>query len=329
MRHHATIHSAIWSDEDFKRLTKEAQHLFFLLISQPQCNLVGALDYLPMRWARMSAGDTLADIEKALAELRSTRFVLTDEDTGEIVVRSMVRYDPPRGWKTLKGMWSCWSAIESPRIRREVLREIPGLAWEDTKALPPAQAYDLVNHGLEAPSQAPSDTPSDGAYQGTPIGRSIDTPPVDATNTHIYPPVPKPKKPKPAEHPDFAHWYRIYPHKMARPDAVKAFTRAISLDSLENIVKGTERFVAYWQLSGTVRALMPYPATFLNRDQWQDDPGDPFVAKSRNTVLQTLLDSLGDEDDPERNQGPHGSHFDPLAELERPDNPGATGPHPF
>lgn len=80
----------------------------------------------------------------------------------------------------------------------------------------------------------------------------------------------------------FANWYEKYPRKVARRDAAKAYRREIKTEedrvlALANLElwKRTEQ----WQ----TWAFVPYPATFLNRGQWQERPD--VVQPLRNPEL--------------------------------------------
>lgn len=92
-RDHARIFTAIWSDPEFKRLEKDPQRMYFVLVSQHRLTYAGVLDYLPARLASLAADDGIEAVEKAVAALEATRFVVVDQDTQEILVRSFVRHD--------------------------------------------------------------------------------------------------------------------------------------------------------------------------------------------------------------------------------------------
>ena len=92
-RNYAKIRTTIWSDEDFKSLDPTLQHMYFVLVSQPRLSMCGLLDYFPQRLAMCSDGWTVDDIERLLKGLESTRYIVIDRDTQELLVRTFIRND--------------------------------------------------------------------------------------------------------------------------------------------------------------------------------------------------------------------------------------------
>lgn len=93
MAGYVKLHRSIWQDPDFVALTPDAQRLYMLLISQPDITHVGILPLMPARWSRFSTGTSPAQVRAALDELSTAEFVLTDNDTEELLVRSYLIYD--------------------------------------------------------------------------------------------------------------------------------------------------------------------------------------------------------------------------------------------
>src|ERR1700722_18544386 len=102
-RTEARIFTSIWKDGDFLSLPPMAQRLYLFLVSQPELTYCGTMPLRPARWVPKSAGLTPADIERDLKELEGTAypspnpaesgclrspFVITDDDHGELFVRS-------------------------------------------------------------------------------------------------------------------------------------------------------------------------------------------------------------------------------------------------
>jgi hypothetical protein len=92
-RSHARILTKIWSDPDFRGCTAEAQRLYFLAISQPTLSYAGVVPYTPKRWAGFAHNTKIAHVCAAARELAQGRFVVIDEDTEELWVRTYVRHD--------------------------------------------------------------------------------------------------------------------------------------------------------------------------------------------------------------------------------------------
>lgn len=92
-RNYAKIHTSIWSDEHFKSLDRDLQHMYLVLVSQPRLGLSGLLDYFPQRLAGVSYSMTIDDVEHSIKGLEDQRYIVLDRDTSELLVRSFMRRD--------------------------------------------------------------------------------------------------------------------------------------------------------------------------------------------------------------------------------------------
>lgn len=128
-RSEARIFTSIWKDKDFLTLTGPAQRLYFFLLSQPELTHCGVMPLRPpTRWVRYGAGLTVEEIQAALKELEGgapNPFVLSDSETGELLVRSLIRRD-----RVLRQPYVFTSAVESldevasPFLRAAILTEL-------------------------------------------------------------------------------------------------------------------------------------------------------------------------------------------------------------
>jgi hypothetical protein len=179
-RSEARIFTSIWRDEDFLMLPPSAQRLYMFLLSQDDLTYCGVMPLRERRWASKAAGLTVADVERDLKSLEGTAypsanpdpdfcrtpFVVTDPETGELLVRSLMRRDT--AWKQpnlLKQARESAEQIESPRIRGALLAELRRLPLDDS---PSSQVKTLVadfitdlEHSGPYPSAYPSDYPAD------------------------------------------------------------------------------------------------------------------------------------------------------------------------
>lgn len=177
-RSFARLATSIWVDDDFRQRSPEAQRVYMLAFSQPTIALTGVVPYTPRRWARMANGTTTTDIEQAIAELVEHRYVIVDDDTEELLVRSFTRHDGViRSPKTLVPMTTEYEAIESPALRQAFQAELEHDLIERQK--PEVQASlnarfvadfnttthrpDGASHGVpDSPSDTPSQHPKNG-----------------------------------------------------------------------------------------------------------------------------------------------------------------------
>ena len=146
-RSEARVFTSIWKDQDFLALEPGAQRLYMFLLSQEELTYCGTMPLRVPRWARKSAGLTIEDVEHDLKALEGTAypsanpdplsshtpFVITDADTGELLVRALMRRDS--AWKQpnlLKQARESAEQIESPRIRGALLAELRRLPLDET-----------------------------------------------------------------------------------------------------------------------------------------------------------------------------------------------------
>lgn len=71
----------------------------------------------------------------------------------------------------------------------------------------------------------------------------------------------------------FDDFYRVYPRKVGREEARKAFERVSRKTAVDVIVAGAARFAADPNLPE--KQFIPHPATWLNRGGWDDEPQAP------------------------------------------------------
>jgi hypothetical protein len=126
-RSHGKLKCSIWQDPEFVALPPRCQWAFMLILSQPKLSLVGCLDYMPRRWAKLAEGMTVDALEAAVERLEDAGFVCVDRDTDELLVRSFTRHDGINAGnsKLLKGVWGAWTAVESARLRKVAVDNMP------------------------------------------------------------------------------------------------------------------------------------------------------------------------------------------------------------
>ena len=197
-RTEARIFTSIWSDPDFLSLTRDAQGLYMFLLSQRELSYCGVMPLRPSRWAPKAAGLTVADVERGLKELEGTAypsaypapgeggrqpFIITDSDTGEIFVRSLLRRDS--AWKQpnlLKQAMASSEEIESPRIRTALLAEVRRLPADESPSVQVktlvAEWAEILAQGTAYPSAYPKPDPP-GNPSDNPSGNGTDDPSAD------------------------------------------------------------------------------------------------------------------------------------------------------
>lgn len=130
------------------------------------------------------------------------------------------------------------------------------------------------------PRSSPGDT--HGMDQGTPMSPqeepscepSVEPSPSSSTSAEV-------ERVDPWER-AFNDWYSTYPKKVGRLPASKAFKsklKGMSHGQMVQLSAGSLAWQRFWSEDGTAMKYIPYPATFLNREQYNDEP--PPVASSQ------------------------------------------------
>lgn len=84
--------------------------------------------------------------------------------------------------------------------------------------------------------------------------------------------------PGPSENDRFDEFWSVYPRRVGKAAARKAFRQAARNAGAAVVVAGARRFAADPNLPDP--QFIPYPATWLNRGSWDDEPLPPRVAST-------------------------------------------------
>ncbi|MEY1677269.1 hypothetical protein AB4Z55_24145 [Gordonia sp. ABKF26] len=149
------IDESIWRDRDFRALPRTAQATFAQLLSQKELDRAGLLPLQPTKWVKGCDAMTLDDLTADLKALEDARFIIVDEETDELLVRSyMRRSNVIKQPNLLKNALKCASMAASDRLRRELAVELRRLGRSDTRAV--AEEIDPTTNP-ENPSRTPTD----------------------------------------------------------------------------------------------------------------------------------------------------------------------------
>ncbi len=198
-RDHGRILVSIWDDPDFILLPPGPQRLYIFLLTQADLSHAGAIALRLRRWATRCAGLTEHELHDALQVLADARFVVVDEDTEEVLVRTLMRNDGV--WKqpnVMKAAVKDAREILSRRLRAALLEEVRRLPLDDLSSSPGKNGAPSTRAAVEASVETLLDDLRDEPeeHSTTLLGRVpetlSDTPPVRAHDTRVPPPPPPP-----------------------------------------------------------------------------------------------------------------------------------------
>lgn len=168
-RREARVFTSIWKDEDFAALPRSAQWFYFFLLSQPDLSYCGVVPLRPGRWVRKAADLTLDGIAADMAVLAGGErpFVVADEETGEVFVRSLIRHDGI--WKMpniMKAARDAAETVESPVIRAALLAELERIPVGESGSKFVREVHAAFVADLNGSPGNPSPNPSGMGFPG-------------------------------------------------------------------------------------------------------------------------------------------------------------------
>ena len=94
---------------------------------------------------------------------------------------------------------------------------------------------------------------------------SLETPPLDSPQGGVLE--------------DFEKWYKIYPRRLAKGSAERAYVKARKRVPAEDLLAAATRFAE--ESKQTPPEFIPHPATWLNSKRWLDERADASYARAR------------------------------------------------
>lgn len=130
-RDHARIKLSIWDDDDFLALRSNEQHAYFVLSSHKSLSRCGVMMFIPSHFEHLAADLTPKRLTAAIKGLQAARFVIIDDRTHELLVRSYVRHDGVFDRENMgKAVGTAFSAVVSDVIRGAIGEELARLMKE-------------------------------------------------------------------------------------------------------------------------------------------------------------------------------------------------------
>jgi hypothetical protein len=178
-REYARLRVGIWEDGDFRALGVDAQHLYITLLTGSSLSLCGVADWRPGRIAAYVRDWDAARVIEAGCELVAAAYLIVDDDTEEVMIRSFLRHDGlMANYKMVVAMLAGYRGVASASIRAAIQHELgrlqrdePGLTCWSAKATAGrlAEIVGMPSRSHASPADQRTETPI-----GTPIGLPIE-----------------------------------------------------------------------------------------------------------------------------------------------------------
>lgn len=85
---------------------------------------------------------------------------------------------------------------------------------------------------------------------------------------------------------EFLDWYALYPRKVSKKDALAAWNR-LSPEQKFAAFESLPLHVKFWQLSGTGVEYLPYPASWLRGERWEDELAMPQTRRAADDWMRS------------------------------------------
>lgn len=129
-REFARIKISIWADEDFRSLPADAKYLYTVLLSHPSMSYAGIVDWRPSRIGTL-CGYTEDQVRQAAEHLGSAGYVVIDDRSEELLVRSYIRNEELMKKPRLPvSVMKAFALIASTDLRQVVVHELNRLHSE-------------------------------------------------------------------------------------------------------------------------------------------------------------------------------------------------------
>lgn len=178
-REHAQVRIDMWNDDDFRKLSRAAQLLYIQLLTSATLNYAGVADWRPRRIAPLSGDGSPDEVVTAAEELRAGLFIVTDDDTEEVMIRSFLKHDGLlQKPNVTKAMLTAFSQVSSSVIRGVIVHEMKRLAsrFPEWRAFGMPEVHELLERDSLDPSELVRNQEGKGLSKGSENDPSLLTP---------------------------------------------------------------------------------------------------------------------------------------------------------
>ncbi|MDX8056678.1 hypothetical protein SK571_45550 [Lentzea sp. BCCO 10_0798] len=173
-RDHARFYLSMWDDDDFIGLSALAKLVYVQLCMQRKLEYSGELTVSVKRWSKAHPDQDADSIRAALAELDAARFVVVDQDTDELLIRSFIRNDQLyKQPNVLRAALRSAFEISSPLLRRALAAELRRLPVEITGPAPAVAAVELEAGARELPASVKAAMSVRGSTRTSPAAAPV------------------------------------------------------------------------------------------------------------------------------------------------------------
>jgi hypothetical protein len=141
------------------------------------------------------------------------------------------------------------------------------------------------DYWIRLPGLADEGRPETAPGAATRLPRGGEVPPPSSRSSPVLPGVESDTR---AHDLAFQAFWDSYPRRVAKPDARRAWDRAIRRARDVDIIRGAERYRDECRVHNREPKYIAHPATWLNRGRWDDDPLPPPRSNGHERVATEM-----------------------------------------
>lgn len=263
-RDRANINTDIWNDDDFRSLSAGAQLLYFQLLTSATLTYAGVADWRPNRLAALASGRSASEVRSAGEELSEGLYIVTDEDTEEVLIRSFMKHDGLlQKPNVAKAMVKAYDRVYSLTLKGVIVHELNRLheQFPEWKAFEVEAVLDVMGNR--------SVNPSEGVTRRVRETLPERDAPLLTTN-YLLPttnyPLPASSELEAVFESAYSHW----PKKTERAKSQKKFVQLAKKHGAEWLAEQVVRFGDAYSAT-TEKQFVPALVVWLNGERWTDE----------------------------------------------------------
>lgn len=330
-RNHARLKlGAMSSDPDLRALAPHSKLVYTFLLQDSYLNAAGVLMLCEQIWAE-DLGLSEQEFDKSLTELISTRFVVVDWRTRELLVRSFIRNDGIADQpNVLKQALAHARLARSKTLRRALaveLRRLPAappdkvsdkgrvlMVYPDPHACaaeldpnpepPPKGSETDQQEGSGNPSANSSENPvAEPFFEGMPEVRGKEQGKgkgsISRSESPQSCPTSEAVERAPSLDDGFDGFWEVFPNRVQKQDALKAWRQMRRAKvTAQRMIDGARGYATLVVMENRPKDKIKYPASWLRAGAYDDHQPEPEPVKDTREPIEILRDLWRQADAP-------------------------------
>ena len=267
-REHANIRNDIWNDDEFRDLSAQAQLLYLQLLTSATLSYAGVADWRPKRLAALSRGRTVDEVEGAAEELIAGLYIVIDDETEEVLLRSFLKHDGLLQKPNVsKAMVTAHGQVYSMTLKGVIVHELKRLVerFPEWRGFTVPEVRELLLKGSVNPSELsrnPSGNPSEKKASLLTTNYLLPTTELLATSSAF--------STQDLER-FFEKAYSRWPKKVERKKSLEKFILAAKKRDAVELASDIVRFGDAYRVAVDDVQFVPALNVWLNGERWTDE----------------------------------------------------------